>query len=111
MRFGNSLVVPMGLKSYSNALNTYIAQIRNGTSLDFTPMTDATAQLSDAISALEAKIKLANAWDDSISDEDVRAINDRLMFFERSFLTDESRLTGLSPWFKHIVLAPSKYDG
>lgn len=27
------------------------------------------------------------------------------------FLTDESRLTGLSPWFKHIVLAPSKYDG
>jgi hypothetical protein len=111
MRMANSLVVPMGLGSYATALNRYIDQIRNGTSLDFSPMTTATAHLSTAITALEKQIVLANDYDVSMTDEIVRSINDRLTFFERSFLTDESRLTGLSPWFKHIVLAPSKYDG
>lgn len=67
--------------------------------------------MQTAVDALNEEVSLALNYDSSITDEVLRSINDRLMFFERSFLTDDVRLTGyLAPFFRHTVLAPSKYD-
>jgi hypothetical protein len=44
------------------------------------------------------------------SEQALRAVNDKIMLFERSFLTDDPALTGGSTWYKHVVYASSKTD-
>lgn len=40
----------------------------------------------------------------------LRSYNDKIMLFERTFLTDDPTLTGALSWYKHVVYASSGED-
>jgi hypothetical protein len=62
----------------------------------------------DATGSFQWEISQANT--SAASFAALRSVNDRIMLFERSFLTDDPQLTGGRPWYKHTVYASSGDD-
>ena len=67
--------------------------------------------MKSLVSAVEQFQQVINqASTGTPSQQFLRSVNDRIMYFERAFLTDDPQLTGGSTWYKHVVYASSTTD-
>jgi N-acetylated-alpha-linked acidic dipeptidase len=78
--------------------------------LNLAPLENASARLSKSADLYEATLTSASAGDGAVLERPaVRAVNTRLVQFERSLLND-SGLPG-RPWYRHQIYAPGLYTG
>jgi N-acetylated-alpha-linked acidic dipeptidase len=78
--------------------------------LNLAPLENATARLSKSADRYEAALTLAASGDGAALERPaVRAVNARLVQFERSMVSDAG-LPG-RPWYRHQIYAPGLYTG
>eukprot|EP01114_Cavostelium_apophysatum_P011908 TRINITY_DN2647_c0_g1_i1.p1 TRINITY_DN2647_c0_g1~~TRINITY_DN2647_c0_g1_i1.p1 ORF type:complete len:819 (-),score=164.85 TRINITY_DN2647_c0_g1_i1:36-2357(-) len=113
LRFVDFTILPFNLTDYADALNDYIFTLEKMANSDnlavkFNSMKHAVEKFGLAVDSLEAEIVEENSyWDHNNDNEVLSWINDRLMYAERTFLSDDPLLSG-DKYYKHVVYAPSK---
>jgi len=106
LRLADDTVLPFDFRDYASAIQSYLNLLINATNLvDFTPMKVAIQHFVNASQSVESEksgITSSTAWGIR------RALNDRLMLTERSFLG--TAVESGKEWYYHIIYAPSDYN-
>ncbi|MCU1311496.1 MAG: Glutamate carboxypeptidase [Candidatus Angelobacter sp.] len=77
--------------------------------LNFAPLENALASLQKSAESYDKALTAATTGSHSLTPEQLKAINTRLIAAER-LLTDDSGLPR-RPWYKHLIYAPGWYTG
>jgi len=110
MRLANSRLLPFDLPNYVTALKGWVAELQTlSSTISLKVLNDLIQKLGTAVTAFQQEVTSASNYDEPMTEELIRSINDRMMTFDRSFLSSDPRLTG-RPSFKHVVFTPSKFD-
>ncbi|CAO3653852.1 unnamed protein product [Cunninghamella echinulata] len=121
-RLSNDRILPIHPHDYTKELTTYIKDIETYAQQEFQELKDAITTLSVTTEQFEKDlVKLQNdlqIYKDQQQDielptelfSQLKKANHRLTFFERGFIDQEVGIPS-RPWFKHVVFAPSLWEG
>jgi len=108
LQFADNRVLPFDIIEYATALQSYVQDLKNFTSeISFDELENATEYFAQRAQILGAEAQKATNYDESISDDELRSINDRLMLNERNFLSQDPSVVGTVNWFRHTIFRPS----
>lgn len=113
LRLADDVLLPFDYQFYPVALRQYaansqrqVSNISGAPSFDFAPLYQAIDRFQTAANALDAEIRLLLA-EPSPSAAQLRSINDRLIFTERTFINFPRSGRG---WYSHALFSPGRYD-
>mmetsp|Transcript_21080 Transcript_21080/g.31379 ORF Transcript_21080/g.31379 Transcript_21080/m.31379 type:complete len:402 (+) Transcript_21080:205-1410(+) len=125
MRLASHPVLPLHFIDYANDIQRYLEALKNFVlhqqqpsgplrDSDFAPLMSATRQFKAAAQAVEKEHAHFMSMQDQVHDDPemhanhLRALNDRLMLTERTFI-NEKALSGRGQ-YKHVIYAPGRFD-
>jgi N-acetylated-alpha-linked acidic dipeptidase len=106
MQFSDSVLLPFDVTHYASSLADWVQQLQNQTvgKVNFTSLVQSTVRFNQSAVTI-ARDGAAS----SLSVQQVRSINDRLMMLDRSFL-GPPELSG-DVFYRHILFAPTASNG